>query len=407
MQAILATIRVLISRLTEGRLSDLVMQRHHAPYLTRHRLESIVTRIRLVAVAFSGLTLLWIGLDAATLDTNQWQIIAVFRIIAVAVFAMLAMAPDRERTRTVVMAMLAVTFCVPMVLFGAAQFVLGGVRLEGLAAINGQLYEALPFIVLAGLSIFPLVATEGLLFALPLLGLVATVQVLSSGLDSIRLVSTLWILGLALGVYLLACAIQLHYMMALLRRASHDPLTGALTRRSGVEIIELHFRLACEQDSACAIAFLDIDDFKGINDVFGHDAGDQTLRRFAESLTQLLRKADAVIRWGGEEFVVLLTSTEMDGVRIAMQRVVNEWFGPRPDGRPLTASIGVAERRADGVNDWSQLIKLADERMYFAKKSGKARCLLSSTEVIGPQPGIATPLAVHAIGGAMAAGTVV
>lgn len=371
-----------MARLQEGRLLDLCLQRGHAPYLARHRLEAVVTRIRLVAIAFSGLTLLWIAFDAMTLERHQWLTLALFRLMAVAVFVVLAALPDRERSRLNVLGLLALTLSMPMLIFGAAQFMLGQTQLEGAAAINGHLYEALPFVVLAGLSIFPLVAVEGLLFAVPLLAAVATVQVVSVGLNPVRLFSTLWVLGLVLGVYLLTCAIQLHYMMALLHRASHDPLTGALTRRSGVELIELHFRLACEQHTPFAIAFFDIDDFKGINDRFGHETGDQLLRDFAGNLAQLLRKSDSVIRWGGEEFVVILANTGMEGVRIAMGRVVEEWLGMRPDGKPLTASIGVAERMTDAVDDWSELIRLSDERMYAAKKSGKACCMLRAGETM-------------------------
>lgn len=388
MQDTLKTIRLLLATLREGRLSDLLSQRGHPSYLTRHRLESVLTRIRLVAIGFSGLTLVWIGFDALTLDPAQWQVLAVLRILAVIAFVALAIVPEKERSRGTVLGMLAAMLAIPLVIAGIAQFILRDAHLTELAAINRHLYEALPFIVLAGLSIFPLVMIEGVLFAVPILLVVAAVQITVTGFDSVRLFSTLWILGLVLGVYLLTCAIQLHYMMALLRRASHDVLTGALTRRSGVEIIELHFRLACEQHTPLAIAFFDIDDFKTINDQFGHEAGDQVLKKFVEVLTQLLRKSDAVIRWGGEEFVVLLANTDNAGVRIAMSRLVEEWFGPRPDGKALTASIGVAEREADGIEDWLGLIKLADERMYEGKKSGKACCVLSAHEIL-PAPKMA------------------
>jgi diguanylate cyclase (GGDEF)-like protein len=385
MQAALATIRMFLAQIQTGHIIDLLSQRQHAPYLTRHRLEAVVTRIRLVAVAFSALTLVWIGFDVATLDLRQWLPLAAFRLVAVTAFIALVVMPDRIRKRSAVLGMLAATLFLPMMLYVAAQFILAGVHLEGLAAINGRLYEALPFIVLAGLSIFPLVVLEGLLFAVSVLMLVSFVQVASVGLDPVRLFSTLWVLALALGIYLLASAIQLHYMMALLHRASYDPLTGALTRRSGSEVIDLHFRLACEQEMPLAIAFLDLDSFKTINDQFGHEAGDQALRGVVKALAQSLRKADAVIRWGGEEFVIVMTNTGMEGVRIAMNRLFDEWLGARPDGTPLTASIGVSERVTDAVVDWSQLIKLADERMYEAKKSGKARCVLSDGEVLVPR----------------------
>jgi len=164
-------------------------------------------------------------------------------------------------------------------------------------------------------------------------------------------------------------------MMALLRQASHDPLTGALTRRSGVEVLDLYFRLACDQDAPLSVLFVDADNFKTINDSFGHDAGDQALKDIAARLHTLVRQADMVIRWGGEEFVVILTNTPTMGAGIVVDRISDGWLGRHPDGNPLTASMGLAERKTDGVTDWPQLIALADERMYVAKKSGKARCV--------------------------------
>ncbi len=378
MQAILNLFQILTARLEAGRFIDLVSSRRHTPYFTRHRLAAVVTRIRLAAFAFSALTLIWIGLDAATLERHQWAILAIFRVGAVALFIMLAVTPDRAMGRKTVLTMLGAMLAAPMILYGVFQLEVGGSQLHGLAAVNGRLYDSLPFIVLAGLSLFPLVTIEGLMFALPIAATVAAIQFTQANLDAVNLFSTLWVLMLSLGVYLLACAIQLHYMIALLRRASHDPLTGALTRRSGIEVLDFHFRLACDQEAPLAIAFLDIDNFKSINDSFGHEAGDQVLRGLMAALHPLLRQADIVIRWGGEEFVIVLTNTPVEGARIVMGRILEEWLGKRPDGAPITASLGLAERLTDSVTDWSKLIALADERMYSAKSSGKACCVLGN-----------------------------
>ena len=378
------SLRKLVTRFEAGELLDLLSARTHAPYLTRHRVTALVARVRLAAFGFAWPTLLWIGLDAATLPSGQWHAIAAVRMLSVGLFLWLALLTEKERTPRQALGMLAALLAVPMMIYVFTQLLPLAPNPVGLATINAALYEALPFIVLAGLSIFPLVLVEGLLFALMIIGSVAAVQLVSADFDSTRLVSTLWVLGLALGVYLLACATQLHYMMALLHRASYDPLTQALTRRSGIEIIDLQFRIAVEQDASLAIAFLDIDNFKSINDAYGHEAGDQVLRDAAEAIHRLVRKADAVIRWGGEEFVILLGSADGEGVRTAMQRILDEWLGPRPDGAFLTASIGVAERKADAADDWAELVKLADERMYLAKQTGRARCILGPDEVLLP-----------------------
>lgn len=375
MLAIKNTVRVLFEWLASVHFVDLVSTRHHTPYLTRHRLAAIVTRIRLVAVAFSIFTLIWIALDAATLSADHWPLLAVCRVVAAVVFVLLAIAPDWEQSRVRVLTMLGIILIIPVMIYGVSQFLLAGIPLQGLLAFNSNLYRALPFIVLAGLSIFPLVASEVLLFAIVIASAVAGIQLVLVGVNAIELLSTLWVFMLAMGVYLLACAIQLNYMMALLSRASHDPLTGALTRRSGVEVLDLHFRLACDQDAPLSMVFLDIDNFKSINDNFGHDVGDQTLKDMAAKLHALMRLADAVIRWGGEEFVVILTNTPMSGARLVIDRIMADWLGTRPDGIPVTVSMGLAERQTDGVTDWSELISLADKRMYVAKTSGKACCV--------------------------------
>ncbi len=375
MLAIKNIVRVLFAWLASGRFVDLISTRHHPPYLTRHRLTAIDTRIRLVAAAFSVLTLIWIALDAATLSADHWRVLAICRALAAVIFIRLAIAPYRGQSRARTLTMLGIILAMPLTIYGVSQFLLAGMPLQGMAAVNGNLYRALPLIVLAGLSIFPLVASEGLFFAVVIAAVVAGIQLVLVGVNAIELFSTLWVFMLVMGVYLIACAIQLNDMMTLLHRASHDPLTGALTRGSGLEVLNLHFRIACDQDAPLSVLFVDADNFKSINDNFGHDAGDQALKDMAAKLHALMRLADAVIRWGGEEFIVILTNTPMSGARLVVDRIIDGWLGTRPDGAPLTASMGLAERQTDGATDWSELIALSDKRMYVAKTSGKASCV--------------------------------
>jgi len=354
---------------------NLLSARHHSAYLTRHRLAAIVTRTRLVALAFAVFTLLWIGVDATTLPPDVWPILAGCRLGAVLIFILLALAPEQAPSRARTLLVLATLLAMPLAIYGLSQFLLSGMPVQGLAAVNSSLYGALPLIVLAGLSIFPLVAVEGVLLALLVFGAVAAVQLLVVGAGVVGLLSILWVLMLVQGVYLLACAIQLHFMLTLLRRASLDPMTGALTRRSGAELLDLHFGLASDQDAPLSVLFVDADNFKAINDMFGHDAGDEVLKRIVITLQAHMRQADVVIRWGGEEFVLVLPNTSMSGAALVVARIMKDWFGARPEGGPLTASFGLAERQTDGATDWAQLIALADERMYKAKAAGRACCV--------------------------------
>jgi diguanylate cyclase (GGDEF)-like protein len=387
MSGLTSVLRNIRLRLAQGGeyFRDMVVSGGHAAYLTRHRIDAIVMRVRLVSAAFSGLTLLWIALDALTLPWPAWGVLAALRLAAAAVFITLAVMPVKPKTLTGALGLLALVLINPLAFYMAAQILFISGMDSPMAMVNARLYEALPFIIMAGLGVFPLVVAEGVVFAAPVLAVASLTPMMVGRGDWVTQITTLWILGLILGIYLLAGMIQMHYMMALLRRASHDLLTGAFSRRSGMELLELQFRMAHERNAPFALAFVDVDNFKSVNDTFGHDVGDQVLRGVAEALAKSLRRGDSVVRWGGEEFVVLLLDADLEGLRIAMTRVVDDWLGLRPDGLPVTASIGVAERLMDGCEDWPDLVDKADHRMYEAKTSGKAHVILPGGERIRPK----------------------
>ncbi|MDH5707847.1 MAG: GGDEF domain-containing protein [Hylemonella sp.] len=364
-----------LARLEAGCLIDLLSARGHALMLSRQRLAACVTRIRLVTVAFSVLTLAWIPLDAWTLSFDQWSTLAFWRVLAACVFLALALMPALEPSPFRTRVLLGVMLAMPLMIYAVSQYLFAGHVPQGPAAMNMRLYQALPWIVLAGLSIFPLVALEGLALAGLITGTVTSVNLLWMPSAPLANLAMLLVMLLVSGVYLLACAIQLHYMMALLRRAGHDPLTDALVRRSGAEVLELHYQLATELDQPLSVLFLDADNFKALNDTYGHAAGDQALQQLVHRLHAVLRQGDLVIRWGGEEFVVLLVNTPLNGAHTVLHHLLRDWLGKRPDGKPLTASIGLAERQSDTTSDWQHLVELADQRMYAAKSAGKACCV--------------------------------
>lgn len=366
------------------RLMELIHASDHPPYLSRHRADAVVTRVRLVSAAFAAFTLFWIVLDRLTLSWPVWAELAGLRMISVSVFVGLAFYAPAKPTLRQAFSQLALMLANPVMFYIAAQTLFVGLDLSHAAQVNARLYEMLPFVVIAGLSVFPLTVVEGMMFAGPILVLTALGPALAGGFNWVNQLSTFWVLLLILSVYMLAGMIQLHYMMALLRRASHDVLTGAHTRRSGMEMLDLYFSLAQRQDVPFTVLFIDIDNFKSVNDQFGHEAGDATLRGVAASLRRVLRHADVIIRWGGEEFVVLLSNTGRDGSRVVISRLLQDWLGQRPDGRPVTASIGAAERLADNASDWPELVDKADHRMYVAKTSGKARCVLDDQTALLP-----------------------
>jgi len=330
------------------------------------------------------LTICWIPIDILAFEFTVAMTLVLQRLVVTAIFIALALSPDREYTIGGSLLSLTLMLAIPLSLYVTSQLLLGGAAVTGMAGFNLSLYAGLPYIVLAGLCLFPLVVIEAIAFAVPILVVMVGASMIYKGTGWLPVLSDLWILVLALFIYVMADMMQIYYMATLMRRASLDPLTGAFTRRSGNDALDLQFRIATEKDAPYAVAFLDIDDFKSLNDTYGHDEGDVALKNMVSKLAVMLRNVDAIVRWGGEEFVILLGETDLPGVATVIRRIVTDWLGTRPDGGPVTVSIGVAERKSDGIDDWPDLVDLADKRMYQAKKSGKARCFMPNNEEILP-----------------------
>ncbi|WP_296223706.1 GGDEF domain-containing protein [Ralstonia sp. UBA689] len=155
--------------------------------------------------------------------------------------------------------------------------------------------------------------------------------------------------------------------------ARHDLLTGALNRKGLEEALEREVARAAHQHSALSIAFLDIDNFKSINDVHGHSFGDDALSHLAQVARESMRPQDTLARFGGEEFVILMPDTCLeDGVQVIvrLQRALTQRFFAAGDTRLfITFSAGVAELGKDEAP--MAAIQRADRGMYQAKRTGK------------------------------------
>lgn len=160
------------------------------------------------------------------------------------------------------------------------------------------------------------------------------------------------------------------------RRAQTDPLTGVLNRRSLVERLEAACMRARARGLPIALLFIDLDFFKEINDSYGHQAGDACLRAIIDPIHAELRSSDVIGRYGGEEFVVILSSADVSAAEPIAERIRNRVADVRVEGfgAPirLTCSIGVATSDTLGV--WGEhLIARADAAVYDAKRSGRNR----------------------------------
>ena len=161
---------------------------------------------------------------------------------------------------------------------------------------------------------------------------------------------------------------------SLKQAATHDPLTGALNRAGVDPQLETALAGAQRQNQPLAVAMLDIDHFKRVNDAHGHAMGDRVLKQFVDIIQDRLRKSDSLARWGGEEFLVLLPHTDRDGARQLAESIRREVASQAfPHHDPLTVSIGVATARAD--DSVVDLIRRADDRLYEAKALGRNRVI--------------------------------
>jgi diguanylate cyclase (GGDEF)-like protein len=154
-----------------------------------------------------------------------------------------------------------------------------------------------------------------------------------------------------------------------------DELTGLRNRRSFEERMVMEFSMARRRKRELSVLLIDVDNFKMINDRWGHAAGDEVLRRLGMILRTTVRLPDLPARYGGEEFVVVLPeSGEESAMGLAkrlMQRVANEdWDHP-----PLTISVGMAAMNESLENGY-QLVEMADEALYAAKRAGKNRVMV-------------------------------
>ncbi|MEJ7139118.1 GGDEF domain-containing protein [Amphibiibacter pelophylacis] len=156
-----------------------------------------------------------------------------------------------------------------------------------------------------------------------------------------------------------------------LRRAAYvDPLTGLYNRRFALERME---KLRRRDDALLCVWIFDLDHFKRLNDRYGHGIGDEVLRDMGRLVRESLRHDDFAVRWGGEEFVVLMPHTPLAGAQEAAERFrlavhKNEWSGERLS---VTVSIGVSQGSASENLD--ALIARADKALYAAKLAGRNR----------------------------------
>lgn len=183
---------------------------------------------------------------------------------------------------------------------------------------------------------------------------------------------------------ILTVAIQNNqYLKRTIIALESDELTGMLTRRGFFRDAPGKWREYCDRFATNGVAMIDIDNFKEINDTFGHPVGDEVLRSVARELTSSFREGDLLARYGGEEFVVILPKVTDSAAMQIMERIRERCCAREvPEvGRAVTVSVGLAV--TSGAEQLEHMIARADDALYRAKRSGKNRVELFREAIEG------------------------
>jgi len=159
-----------------------------------------------------------------------------------------------------------------------------------------------------------------------------------------------------------------------------DGLTGLFNHTYFYQQIDMEVRRYVRHGALVSLVLIDIDDFKQVNDTYGHQEGDRILAAMGRTLMRVARDSDICCRFGGEEFAVILPLTDVHEACVIADRLKMELAERLPGGRTLTVSIGVASC-GEKAGTYRDLIEKADAALYQAKRSGKNRVVVADGQV--------------------------
>lgn len=191
--------------------------------------------------------------------------------------------------------------------------------------------------------------------------------------DFIRVITTTLVSTLCIAVVVTNFYHQYHLLQDSVVK---DPLTGLLNRSMLKEVL-ITSTFNTRKDLQAVLLCFDLDNFKYINDSFGHDVGDKTLINIASLFKQQVRATDSVFRLGGEEFLILLNNINLDNAVALAERIRAEIVNANltENGYSTSASIGLAIYKRN--EEWNAWLKRSDHAMYRAKKAGKNRVVVA------------------------------
>jgi diguanylate cyclase (GGDEF)-like protein len=362
---------MVLTEMSAQEVSGLVSSRTHNIRLTAYRSTTIVSRVRLLAVVFAVLSPFWLAVDALALGIEAARDLAPVRLLSAVAFGAIVFSLRKIHALRDAYRALFLFLMVAGAVFFYAGVYSAELHFKGMPVASSMGYAYLPFLVLASMAIFPLTLFEGIAFSIPpILIQIALPLLTQPAIDPAFAVATFFVMLFVAVVALLAGISQLALMLVFSREALHDPLTQCFSRPGGEELLDLVYTATNRGTNPIALGYISIDRLANINAEFGYETGNGALTKAAELLHDQLRAGDALIRWSGTDFVLVMPNAEAVQACSAVGRLLSEGLGTCPDMKPVTASIGVAERIRDGAMDWWQLIDIAHTRADQARHLG-------------------------------------
>lgn len=368
---------------SDEKLAIILTTRRHQAIFQRERSRDILLRVKLIAAIFSVLPLIRFAIGLSILPwifhiPPSLAIEAGLFSVAMA-FSALAFLPAWKPTLRNARLAVGLLLLIPVSYFLFTRWLIayGHISSSSIMLANSDLL--LPLIVMAFISVFPLVFLEILVIDIALITVFAFPLLfwfhdIAPKIDNFAVI---WFAILIAIISLIASISQLAAIHALFTQASTDPLTGLYNRRAGEALSTLLCAQAERHHHPLSVAFLDLDDFKYVNDQWGHETGDRILRETANVLTCGIRTGDVAVRWGGEEFVVFMPYATMEEAKDRLDTLLTTHAPQKPDGHYMSLSGGIAELWKDHAQRVEDLVDLADRRMYAAKMNGKKQIVIT------------------------------
>lgn len=366
--------RAFIQRLKQEYFYDILRAKSHSKHFRHTRALYIGSRVRTLSLILAILIPAWIAVDALYLPADDLLIIALLRIITGVSFLGLSVWCNGGHTLKTARYKLALLVIIPSIFHTATFLYLTSGDHQTLPAG----YHFFPFLIISLGAIFPLTIFEGAWLASFVVGLYVATSNYTGTLFALKSLNDIWLLALLACIAGWAALTQLNMMMRLYRQAHRDPLTGLANRRSIINFLVREVEYSRTIDSPLSVVLMDLDKFKRINDDYGHAVGDEVLCSFSRLMIDQSRAEDLVGRYGGEEFLMILSSTSSSSAHQIAERLrqscTNLTLESNTDIR-FTTSAGVATLQSGETIE--EMMKRVDDALYMAKGEGRNRVVMA------------------------------